>query len=65
MYKLVLISLIFNTSSQDIEPFVEGWWTYDSLFECFHARDALGQEASGKPGYFPQGMQAVCIPHPA
>lgn len=65
MYKLVLINLMLNAYEGELEPYVEGFWSYNNLFDCFYARDELGKQMSGKAGYFPEGVQAVCIPHPS
>ena len=56
---------MLNAYEGEIEPYVEGFWSYNNLFDCFYARDELGKQVSGKAGYFPEGMQAVCIPHPS
>lgn len=45
----------------DTVPYVEKYNSYQSIFECFQAREDLGTELSGKPGYFPDGQQAVCV----
>jgi hypothetical protein len=35
------------------------------MTDCFMVREKLALEVGGDPatGYFPEGMQAVCIPH--
>jgi hypothetical protein len=35
------------------------------MTECFMVREKLALDVGGDPatGYFPKGMQAVCIPH--
>ena len=43
------------------EPFVVKYESYPFMYDCFFAREALGQELSGRSGYFPLGQQAVCI----
>jgi len=57
---LVLIVLTFHG-----HPEVEEVGRYDSMIECFMVREKLALDLGGDPatGYFPKGMQAVCIPH--
>jgi hypothetical protein len=31
------------------------------MYECFDARDQLSVDVGGMDGYFPKGMQAVCV----
>lgn len=45
----------------EAEPYVIKYGTYESMNECFSAREALGQEQSGQSGHFPSGQQAICI----
>jgi hypothetical protein len=42
-------------------PYAEKYNQYRFMTECFQAREKLGLELSGRPGYFPAGQQAVCI----
>ena len=35
--------------------------TYESMYECFIAREALSLEVGKGDGYFNPGSQAVCI----
>ena len=51
VWTLVFINLMFNGSYH--EPTVEGYWTYDTMIECFQARSSLGFEFSGVMGSFP------------
>ena len=34
---------------------------YDSMYECFAAREELGKALSGRSGYFDVGTQAICV----
>lgn len=61
MWTLVLINIMLNSSSGYEEPFVESWYEYDNMVECFHARENLGGMLSGVSGHFPHNMQAICI----
>ena len=36
--------------------------TFDTMFDCFYAREAKSQQVGGKDGHFPVGSQAVCVP---
>jgi len=55
MWTLVFIYLYSS------EPFVVKYERYSSMYDCFFAREALGQELSGRSGHFPLGQQAVCV----
>lgn len=61
MWTLVLISIMFNASAGYDEPFVEAWYEYENMVECFQAREILGGQMTGASGHFPQGTQAICI----
>lgn len=61
VWTLVFINIMFNSSSGYQEPFIEGYWKYNTMIECFQARSVLGFEYTGNPGHFPEGTQAVCI----
>lgn len=37
--------------------------SYESLSDCFMAREALGSELTGVVGSFNRGTQALCIEH--
>ena len=45
----------------DTMPYVEEHSQHATMVKCFQAREALGAELSGKPGYFPAGQQALCV----
>jgi hypothetical protein len=34
---------------------------YTTMYDCFDSREQLSYDVGGQEGYFPQGMQAVCI----
>ena len=57
---LVLITLTFHG-----HPEVQEVGRYSSMIECFQVREKLALDVGGDPatGHFPEGMQAVCIPH--
>ena len=62
MWQLVFVVTAFTLNSGQIEPRIEAWYgEYTDMFQCFEAREKLGYELTGEPGYFPQGTQAVCI----
>lgn len=62
MWTLVLINMMFNAQSQDIEPVIEAWYEYETMNECFIGREALRTELVGfSVEHFPAGTQAVCI----
>lgn len=35
--------------------------SFPDMYECFDARDQLSVDVGGMNGYFPKGMQAVCV----
>lgn len=35
--------------------------TYNSMFDCFDAREALSYKVGGEAGFFPPDHQAICI----
>jgi|TARA_B100000902_G_scaffold143960_1_gene141403 hypothetical protein len=43
------------------DPFTLKHSAYETMPECFWAREQLGKEQSGTSGYFPKGQQALCI----
>jgi|TARA_B100001093_G_scaffold490321_1_gene529256 hypothetical protein len=60
-----------------VQPFADGLHTsyepyainpmgprvlFDSMTDCFYAREELGGNLSGSSGHFEVGSQAVCIP---
>ena len=45
----------------DARPYVEIHSKHNTMVKCFQAREALGKELSGLPGYFPDGQQALCV----
>jgi len=61
MWTLVFINMILNANSGYKEPVVEAWYEYESMRECFLARDQLLIELGSFSGYFPINTQAVCI----
>ena len=54
---LVLVVLDFNASLEATEQGV-----FDSMEDCFWARDYLASERGGEDGFFPPNEQALCIP---
>ena len=57
---LVLITLTFHG-----HPIATEEGRYETMTDCFLAREELVIKIGGDPatGHFPEGMQAVCIPH--
>jgi hypothetical protein len=53
---LVYITLTFHG-----HPIVEELGRYDSMVECFKAREYKSLELGSEAGYFPVGSQAVCV----
>lgn len=62
MWTLVLINMMFNATSQEVEPVIEAWYEYETMIDCFMGREALLLELVGPSAeHFPAGTQAVCI----
>ena len=34
---------------------------FDTMTECFFAREALSEQVGGRDGYFPPNLQAICM----
>lgn len=62
MWYLVLVQIAVTQPSGELEPRADTWWEFNSFYECFVARESLGLQFTGNPGYFPPNTQAVCIP---
>jgi len=55
MWILVFIYIYAN------EPYAVKYGSFNSMYECFFARESLGKKLSGNAGYFLEGSQAICI----
>jgi hypothetical protein len=53
---LVYITLTFHG-----HPIAEEHGRFDSMVECFKAREYLSLELGSTDGYYPIGSQAVCV----
>ncbi len=45
----------------DAVPYVELVGNFDTMYECFYAREDLSKEVGNGNGYFKGGQQALCI----
>lgn len=62
MWMLVFINIMLVADdTRDKEPFIEAWYNYNNLNECFIARDKLLASLGSTNGFPPLGTQAVCI----
>lgn len=61
MWVLVFINIMVNASSGYNEPVIEGWYEYETMEECFYARELLFLDLGATDGNPPTGTQAVCI----
>jgi hypothetical protein len=61
MWVLVFINLMLNSDSGYKEPVIESWYEYNTMEECFIARDTLLLNLGSINGYSPTGTQVVCI----
>ena len=55
MWTLVFIVFI----GDKLESSVKG--TYETMYECFDARETLSMQIGKGDGYFKPGSQAVCV----
>ena len=55
MWTLVYIVFIGGVLESTVKE------TYESMYDCFNAREALSFEVGKGDGYFNPGSQAVCI----
>lgn len=58
---LVFVNVMYNATSGYDEPIIEGYWKYETMYECFQARESLSVNLGMEPGYYPIGTQGVCI----
>jgi len=61
MWFLVFINIMFNAQAGYDEPYIEAYYEFDTMEECFIGRDILLNELGTGTEYFPPGTQAVCI----
>jgi len=61
MWVLVFINLMLNNDSGYKEPVIEAWYEFETMDECFQARELLIDQLGGSNGWPPKGTQAVCI----
>jgi hypothetical protein len=62
--KWVLVFIVFSlTPNSDVkEARVEGTWEFNNMYDCFLARESLGEQMGGKSnGYFPIDTQGICV----
>lgn len=52
-----LVFLIF--SGGELETTVEK--TYQSMYDCFEARELMSYKKGGGEGFFPADSQAICV----
>ena len=53
-----LVFLIFQSTGELEATAVEN---YQTIYECFADREQLATTAGGDNGYFPPGMQGICV----
>jgi hypothetical protein len=61
MWVLVFINIMFNAEAGYDEPFIEAYYEFDTMEQCFLGRENLLDELGSITEYFPKGTQAVCI----
>ena len=57
----VLVYIILNGSEPMAVNAYGPKYTFPDMYSCFEAREKLSVDVGGMDGYFPQGMQAVCV----
>ena len=58
---LVFVNLIYNTELEYKEPVIEAWYEFETMEECFIARDDLLTAMASYNGIPPVNTQLVCI----
>ena len=53
--------LLIFMSYWDGQVMAIGNGLFDTHMECFTEREKLGGQTSGRPGYFPLNLQAICM----
>lgn len=61
MWMLVFINIVFTLPSGYDEAFIEATWDFQTMEECFIARDLVLAELEVYDGFPPKGIQLVCI----
>jgi len=61
MWVLVFINIMFNAEAGYDEPFIEAYYEFDTMEQCFIGREILLNKLGTGTEYFPLGTQAVCI----
>lgn len=56
MWYLVFIGVIFNSSANYHEPVIDSWHEFETVMDCFWAREEIMQAQTTL-----DGKQAVCI----
>jgi len=57
----VLVYIILNGTEPMVVNAYGPKYTFPDMYTCFEAREQLSVDVGGMDGYFPQGMQAVCV----
>jgi len=56
--------LVYISLSYHGHPIATEEGRYETMADCFLAREELAIEVGGsRTGYFPNGQQAVCVPY--
>lgn len=62
MWMLVFVVISYNVTSNEYEPRVDAWYEFNTVYECFAARDSLSETVGRGDGFFYPNSQAVCVP---
>lgn len=55
--------LVFIALTHHGHPIAEEKGSYETMRDCFFAREELALELGSVTGYFPVNTQAICIQH--
>ena len=62
---LVFIVTSFSSNNGYVEPRTEAYYSYDTMEDCFKARETLSIKMNGKEGHYPIGTIGVCFRYQA
>jgi hypothetical protein len=58
---LVFVNIMYNAEVEYKEPVIEAWYEFDTMEDCFVARDDLLVAMGSYNGIPPVNTQLVCI----
>jgi hypothetical protein len=63
MIKWMLVFIVTSYSSDTgyVEPRIEAYYSYDTMKDCFKARETLLVKIGGEDTHYPMGTIGVCF----